>query len=412
MKFKMSKKLIKTRASATCPVFGYAKDISPNASQLPTYEEVMKCYFGVRIELKGDGSKQASSATVASVVASKVEQVWKRASLPVLSRERIIKLILAYNKKYQNLIKPIKGNISDFLQTKLDTFKSDSKRLFDISCCKCLDFERCSCEKKRKVPKVERAFLQDQRSDRKMQIGGVDIVLTRSIEKRVERNQKELRRQLEVEEPIPSTSGIHTAKRNTVNVEAISDSSSEVSTDEEYKTPVIKKQKVSTVKHQQMRTSLTNTARVADLTGTSNRAVAKIVNAVLEDFNMISEENQSKVIDKNKIRRELSKTRKKLQEPGENKNIEGLYFDGRKDQTMFIINKRRVIQQEEHISIIEEPGNKYFAHFPVKGPATASNIKNLIFRCLNKHGANFDTVRVIGCDGTNVNTGWKGGSFD
>lgn len=48
---------------------------------------------------------------------------------------------------------------------------------------------------------------------------------------------------------------------------------------------------------------LQNTARVADLTGSSNRTVAKLVNAVFEDLNVISAENPSKVVDKNKIRR-------------------------------------------------------------------------------------------------------------
>lgn len=151
----MSKSVVKTRRSSTCPLFGTSKDILPSASQLPTYEDLMKCYLYVRLEIKGDGSKQPQSAIVANIVASRVEQVWKHASLPTISHERIIKLILAYNTKYQNYIKPIKGKMSNFLQNKLDTFKTDSKRLFDISRCKCLDFEECSCEKERKVPKVE-----------------------------------------------------------------------------------------------------------------------------------------------------------------------------------------------------------------------------------------------------------------
>lgn len=106
-----------------------------------------------------------------------------------------------------------------------------------------------------------------------------------------------------------------------------------------------------------MRTVLTNTARAADLTGASNRSVAKLVNTVLEDLNVISKEDPTKVVDKNKIRRELSKKRKEHQTLLKNRIIEGLYFDRRKDQTIAQVNGRRIVNQEEHISIIQEPGN-------------------------------------------------------
>ena len=68
---------------------------------------------------------------------------------------------------------------------------------------KCTDFERCSCEKERKVPKAEWSFLQDQRSHRKMKIGAVDKILTKQIQKREERKLG-LKRSAEEKEPFPS----------------------------------------------------------------------------------------------------------------------------------------------------------------------------------------------------------------
>lgn len=59
------------------------------------------------------------------------------------------------------------------------------KKLFDISLCKCPDFKKCLCLNK--VPSKEQAFLVDQRRERKMVIAGVDIVTTRSLERRVAR---------------------------------------------------------------------------------------------------------------------------------------------------------------------------------------------------------------------------------
>lgn len=158
---------------------------------------------------------------------------------------------------------------------------------------------------------------------------------------------------------------------------------------------------------------LQNTARVADLTGSSNRTVAKLVNAVFEDLNVISTENPSKVVDKNKIRRALHTSRHRQQEQNlvNNSTIDGLYFDGRKDQTYSRENDRCIIIQQEHISVIQEPGSNYFCHVSLKPPVSAVNIKNGLLECLNKYKTNIDTLTVIGCDGTNVNTGWKGGAI-
>lgn len=57
----------------------------------------------------------------------KIEEVWARASLPFITHKRIIKLILAYNKKYQNIIKPIKSRVSGSLHGKINAFKDNSK---------------------------------------------------------------------------------------------------------------------------------------------------------------------------------------------------------------------------------------------------------------------------------------------
>lgn len=179
----MAKHLVKTRISATCPIFGSAKDIiSSEAHELPTYEDIMRCYLCIRLELKGDGSKQPPAALVAKSVAIKVMEVWSRASLPTVSHERIVKLILAYNSKYQNLIKPIKGKMTPFLKNKINLFQKYSKKLFDISSCKCVSREICKCEKSRKVPTIEWPFLTDQRSERKMRIGGIDMAVTKQAQ--------------------------------------------------------------------------------------------------------------------------------------------------------------------------------------------------------------------------------------
>ncbi|CAH1099011.1 unnamed protein product [Psylliodes chrysocephalus] len=230
-------------------------------------------------------------------------------------------------KTRANLLCPLFGSAKDILpeENQLPTYKDLMKCYLSVR----IELkESCSCEKKRKVPKAEWSFLQDQRSYRKMKIGEVDKIVTKQIQKREERKfghkrsaeEKEpilstsgIQNKTKEKEPIPSTSGIQNkSKMSQIDMDTCNNSSTESfsDTDEEYKCPfLVKQRRIVTPKFQQMRCSLTQTAKMGDLTDTSYRAVAKIVNSVLEDFNIISKDDQSDVIDKSKISRELSKNR-------------------------------------------------------------------------------------------------------
>ena len=69
---------------------------------------------------------------------------------------------------------------------------SARKNLFDISACKCLDFERCTCKLKNRVPHAERDFLRDQRSDCRMVIAELDKAATILNKKETNGGWKEL----------------------------------------------------------------------------------------------------------------------------------------------------------------------------------------------------------------------------
>ena len=63
---------------------------------------------------------------------------------------------------------------------KCSEFKSHKdKTLFNISSCKCRSFSMCSCARDIKIPKSEQTFLTDQRTFRKMAIGGVDAAVSK-----------------------------------------------------------------------------------------------------------------------------------------------------------------------------------------------------------------------------------------
>lgn len=91
--------------------------------------------------------------------------------------------------------------------------------------------------------------------------------------------------------------------------------------------------------------------------------------------------------------------------------LHALFFDGRKDKTLVLEVKgtktHRKTVTEEHYVLVQEPGSNYVGHVtPSSG--SAANITVGIINYLEKY--EIDTsIMAIGCDGTAVNTGQKGG---
>ncbi|KAK9876090.1 hypothetical protein WA026_011197 [Henosepilachna vigintioctopunctata] len=95
-------------------------------------------------------------------------------------------MIKSYHAKCKNLLKSLKR----LSEEKIQDFHRNSERLFDLSSCKCKDLELCKCSKDQKIPKEERAFLIDQRTEREMIIGTVDLLTSKSKRKLSDRNIK------------------------------------------------------------------------------------------------------------------------------------------------------------------------------------------------------------------------------
>ena len=72
-------------------------------------------------------------------------------------------------------------------------------------------------------------------------------------------------------------------------------------------------------------------------------------------------------------------------------------------------NSKEIVQ-EEHISLVEEPGSKYFGHFALK-KVSANAIANGIFDFFFANYKEKNNIIAIGCDGTAVHTGAKGGAI-
>lgn len=104
-------------------------------------------------------------------------------------------------------------------------------------------------------------------------------------------------------------------------------------------------------------------AEVADRFGVSHPATAAIVTTTLQVVGLITQSDQSLVVDEHKVKRSRDKLRQELSSQKVQDFI-GLYFDGRKDKTLHIEKGadsvyRSKSKREEHVSLIGEPGKIY-----------------------------------------------------
>ena len=120
----------------SCPIFGNPSEFSEK--QLPTYGDVMKCFNQERWKFKEMSNKDPAVADIAVIVAKKLISIYAKASIPTLSLKRIIDMIKSYHAKHRNIMKNYKRKKeSELFKEKVEHFKRDSYRLFDISSCKC-----------------------------------------------------------------------------------------------------------------------------------------------------------------------------------------------------------------------------------------------------------------------------------
>lgn len=381
----------RTRKCFKCPLLGELCDIKDNV--LPTYEDVIKYYEWTRREAKFNRSshKEPTFLEIADIVAKKIEGIWIKASLPTVTHARVCQMLKSYHLKYKNLLK----SHPKIPQKNIDEFQRNSKALFDICSCKCKDLNSCVCSKERKVPTNERIFLIDQRISRKMIIGNVDVTSTNQLRKSLKR--KHIQQQ--------------TAQNKTTDhieepIELLNTSSSSITNDSDWDDPVVVVKVPTTSQQVCSGINFSALSKTCDRFGISDRAGAAIASVVLQAT------ESAPVIDKNKLRRERTKTRQSIMSKDKVQSIPALYFDGRKDRTLTMIKQgakyyRKTIL-EEHISLIKEPGSIYLGHITPTTGTSKMIVKEITQYFLNQNLCLSDLL-AIGCDGTNVNVGKYGG---
>ncbi|GBN35811.1 hypothetical protein AVEN_66282-1 [Araneus ventricosus] len=293
--------------------------------QLPTYADIMRHYYWLRNE-----NRDVYLQPVDDLVKMAGE---KNTSIPVVSKRTVNGKIKDYYKKCRSVEKSIHRKGIKEKKNREKFIPNAESSLFDISVCKCKDLDYCTYDKCCKVPIREITFLRDQRTIREMCIGNIDKQTSKALIKTVARKMKRAACSSSFV-PGPSTSGF----QSTILLKSLEDSLCDRFEESEWNE--VEFERTSTPDTCK-RISLSHTESAAFRTGVSERDVALIASAVLEDAGLVTE-NKHPVVYKNKIHRERKKLEKKVQEE---ENLDGLktesvFFDERRDETLFIGRNR------------------------------------------------------------------------
>ena len=121
---------------------------------------------------------------------------------------------------------------------------------------------------------------------------------------------------------------------------------------------------------------LENLARESIQYGVSVQATVSLATALLIDVGIITKDDSTMIIDKNKVQQAQDKVMKKMTEEGiehlENHIVSWFWFDRRKDNTKVILvneddEEFPGVRKETHYTIVEEPGGEYLTHLTPEG---------------------------------------------
>ena len=415
-------------------------------SDLPTLRDILRYGIYLREQSEENKCNYSVDQLVEDIFPVLICQ-WRKANAlfkpPVINDKRtiIIKLKEVWNQATNFSLGRGKLDAKERFNVKLD-------KLFDILNCKCeltscdgagcegcvtQAHIKCSCTREKRIPVKDLAYIKGQRekvgSKGPHQMVGPDLPehkrQVRTLERKV--MEKKMAEKAEKRRKSMDEDAAVAEKAARKDVERfLSDDDEgpelEISVADEY-FPETNHESAAPANVQRNYDDIPNIALASLRYGTGLRATAAIATAALIDAGLITEENPSKVIDKNKVRRAQEKLMIEMGEEFEKKcreegTISCILFDGRIDLTNVMMEAEGSNQsfqgkiKEEHYSVASEPGSNYLFHFTpdkaTKEESHAEQIAKVIFEWLKKRG--FDkTLWAIGGDSTNVNTGVRAG---
>ena len=411
-------------------VIGSASSFPENV--LPTKSDVVK-----RVQLSKDhlefstGKQKIKVSQMLEPVLEELADLWKKASIPTITKRGIER---AVTKLWEHSKQGLKNE-----QSKTQA-QEENQKLFDICACKCPQISciqarcqahacddihlDCKCDSSSRVPRREIKFLFDQRGPRKMLMSGLDRKVTQSLKRSFEKaeafeaqQEKEKKRRKEEEE----NNAVATREFFAEEAEEAEGEEKDDVEDQEKNDPTfgLDGPKSADPGPKTRNThALPKTGAACDRWGISSKAAADLVNSFAIDMGMLTDSNKSTMTtDKAKIDRWRKAGRKKANTERKkaigSKDISGIYFDGKKDFTLTMVEKngkpypRKVI--EDHYVMLGEPENVYLGHeVPYSGHGISIGLR--LFRSLKAKNLAAKMI-VAGADGCNVNVGNNEGAL-
>ena len=413
-------------------------------SELPTVRDILR--YGIYLREQSEGDKRNPvDELVQDIYASLICQWSKTNALfkpPVINEKVTIisKLKEVWNQAVTFSLGKGKLDAKDRFSAKLD-------KLFDILNCRCQITSceeagcegceiqahiNCFCVREKKIPSKDLSYIKGQKekvgSKGPHQIGTPDLPEHKRQMRTLERQEmavKAKKRRSSKEEDAEAAE--KSAREDIENFLAEDDNMvlDRSGAEDEFVPDVqlVSETDTKLANEQKNYDDISNIALASVRYGIGLRPTAAIATAALIDAGIITEEDTSKVIDKNKVKRAQEKLMRELSEDFEKTckeegGISCILFDGRIDLTNVMMEAEGSDQsfpaviKAEHYSVVSEPGSNYLFHFTpekaTKGEPHAEQIAKVLFAWLKDR--DFDkTLRAIGGDSTNVNTGVKAG---
>lgn len=361
--------------------------------KLQTNREIIQ-YF---LYLKTYGNKKVNLRRYVQVVMKVICEVWQNANIPILGTTTIRKMLVRLLNSYSSLLKkPRKYNNESYWN-----------KLFRISQCKCsIEMgSECICPENKKIPKNLIRFFIDQCGPRHLNLNNINLDNIDNIDNMADQ-----------------TTFISTLERSPKTVSYAPDEDELNEYEYENISQDDEQLQVSDI-------TLKNYALALDRTDTSDRFGSLLATTLLKDLKIsiaskVCKDNEAinqkifkylddLIIDKNKIRRERAKVRAETKAASTNNSVlKCISYDGKKDMTL---KKHKSQNQgrsyktnEEHITIVKEPGSK-FVGYTTPESGTGLQIQKAIVNFLVSEGYSMNYLVAINCDGTAVNTGYKTG---
>ncbi|CAH0558644.1 unnamed protein product [Brassicogethes aeneus] len=122
-----------TQQKVTTPIFGLPKKLS--GTNLPTYKDVLLSCFeeSYKNSILSGSKKKVAFSTIADNVATQIEIIYRKASIPVVTHTRAVQMINAYHNAYNNLRKSYKRDQKkEGFKDKIERFVAEAKsKLFE-----------------------------------------------------------------------------------------------------------------------------------------------------------------------------------------------------------------------------------------------------------------------------------------